>query len=463
MRQRLPALVATLLASSLLAGCGTMRSYQTELNTTMASASKGHVDVALQQLESNNSGGNPDLLYYLEKGELLHLKSELPASQEAWFQADEKVRIWENEYRANPGKVLGNIGSYLVNDKTRRYDGYDYEKVMLNTFMTLNHAVMGRYDLARPEIKKTHEREALIADYHAKEIAKTEDSAKEHNIKTTYKELRGYPVETLDAPEVVGLKNSYQSAFSHYLAGYIYEALNEPSLAAPGYRKAIELRPDIKMLEEGLNGLGKRSRTLKTNQSDVLFVLETGSTPARKSVSIPVPVTVKGTFVLTPISFPVIQSAPAVYVPGTIEIGGQPVQISSITNLDAMSRRALRDDMPGIIVRSVVRAAVKGAMQKEVNDRAGPLGGLLVSIASVVTEQADERTWRSLPAQIAIGRATLNQGTHTVRILTPQGERLLNVKVAGKHTIVPIRIFDQAVYVSQQLPNNQFAAATQPN
>ncbi len=60
--------------------------------------------------------------------------------------------------------------------------------------------------------------------------------------KTEYKDLQGYPVPALDAPEVVGLKNSYQSAFSHYLSGFVYEALGENDLAAPGYRKAAELR-----------------------------------------------------------------------------------------------------------------------------------------------------------------------------------------------------------------------------
>ena len=40
------------------------------------------------------------------------------------------------------------------------------------------------------------------------------------------------------------LKNGYQSALSHYLAGFVYESLGEPSLAAPGYRLANELQPD---------------------------------------------------------------------------------------------------------------------------------------------------------------------------------------------------------------------------
>jgi hypothetical protein len=47
------------------------------------------------------------------------------------------------------------------------------------------------------------------------------------------KDLRATRSPALDAPEVVSLKNSYQSAFSHYLAGFVYEALGEKDLAAP--------------------------------------------------------------------------------------------------------------------------------------------------------------------------------------------------------------------------------------
>jgi hypothetical protein len=59
---------------------------------------------------------------------------------------------------------------------------------------------------------------------------------------------------------VASLKNSYESAFGHYLAGFVYEALGEPSMAAPGYRKAAEMVPNNPLIEEGLKGLDARSR-----------------------------------------------------------------------------------------------------------------------------------------------------------------------------------------------------------
>ena len=59
----------------------------------------------------------------------------------------------------------------------RRYEGYDYEKVMLTTQMALNLLALNDFDGARTEIKKTHEREAVIADLRDKEYLKREDEA----------------------------------------------------------------------------------------------------------------------------------------------------------------------------------------------------------------------------------------------------------------------------------------------
>ena len=49
---------------------------------------------------------------------------------------------------------------------------------------------------------------------------------------------------------MLALKNGYSNALSHYLAGFLYEVLGESGLAAPGYRKAIELKPETGVLEE---------------------------------------------------------------------------------------------------------------------------------------------------------------------------------------------------------------------
>ncbi|GGY25346.1 COG3014 family protein [Paludibacterium paludis] len=428
-----------------------MRSYHKEMEGTLAATREARLDDALQTIEKNNTGDDKDLLYFLEKGEVLRLKGDLSPSVESWMKADEKVRQWEEESRLTLNKTGEAIGSVLINDKVRRYDGQNYEKVMLSTFLTLNNIQLGNSAAARTEIKKTHEREALIAALNEKEYDKVEESAKKNKVTPTFKTLKGYPVETLDDPEVLNLKNGYQSAFSHYLAGYVYESLGEKSLAAPGYRKAIELRPNQPLLEQGLKELDSRmsGRGRKGAGADVLFVVESGFIPARTSMTIPLPVLSNGNAIITQIAFPVIRSSNS-YLPANLSVSGKSVPLSVLANLDAMSRRALRDEMPGIIVRSTVRAIAKGVAQKELNDRMGAIGGLAGIAATVLTEQADERAWRTLPAYISVARTTLKKGDYTVTVPTPNG--LVDVKVSvpdnAGHLIVPLRLVGQQVIKS---------------
>ncbi|MCY1397127.1 hypothetical protein D9M71_121170 [compost metagenome] len=435
--------VATLVAAIQLAGCSAFRSYDSELQETNQHLSSGNVDAALQLLEKNNKGEDKDLLYYFEKGELLRSKGDLAGSQLAWRSADDVVFKWEESVKLDTDKYLSQFGSYLVNDKVRRYEGYDYEKVMLTTQMALNLLAQNDFDGARTEIKKTHEREAVIAELRDKEYLKREEEAEKEGVKTEYKELQGYPVASLDAPEVVGLKNSYQSAFSHYLSGYVYEALGEKGLAAPGYRKAAELRPNTPLLEQALLELDKPAA--KTTDSDVLIVIQSGLAPARDSVRVPLPLPISGNLVITPLSFPVIKEDTSTAHFSEIYLNDRELKLTALNSTTAMSRRALRDDMPGIILRTSVRAISRGVAQKQLND-VNPLAGLAVGIASTITEGADTRTWRTLPDETQVARVRLRQGEHQLSLPSSLGGSQVSVKIDRPLQVVTLRVVGNQVF-----------------
>ena len=441
-------MLATVFVASQLTGCAVFRSYDSELQETNQHLSNGNVDAALALLEKNNTGDDKDLLYWFEKGELLRSKGDLVASQTAWRQADGLVLKWEESVKLDTGKYLSQFGSYLVNDKVRRYEGYDYEKVMLTTQMALNLLAENDFDGARTEIKKTHEREAVIAELRDKEYLKSEDEAKTRGVSTQYKDLKGYPVESLDAPEVVSLKNSYQSAFSHYLAGFVYEALGEKDLAAPGYRQAVELRPNTPLLDQALLNLDAAgSKNSQTEGSDVLLVVQTGFAPARDSVRIPLPLPINNNLVITPLSFPVIKADNSTAFFNQVGVDGQPVNLTALNSTTAMSRRALRDDMPGIILRTSVRAISRGVAQKQLND-VNPLAGLAVGIASAVTEGADTRTWRTLPDNTLVARIRLKQGEHQVVLPSSLGGTHVQLKIDRPYQVVTLRAIGNQVYTA---------------
>ncbi|WP_165668287.1 COG3014 family protein [Metapseudomonas otitidis] len=427
-----------------LSGCTVFRSYQSELTETSQYLASGNVDGAIGLLEANNGGEHKDLLYYLEKGELLRSRGDFAGSQAAWRQADQQVYQWEEAVKADPGRYLAEFSAYLINDKMRRYEGYDYEKVMLTAQMALNDLALNDFDSARTEIKKTHEREALIAELRDKEYLEREEEAERQGITTELKDLNGYPVGALNSPEVLGLKNSYQSAFSHYLAGFVYEALGERGLAAPGYRKAAELRPETPLLEQALLDLD--SPPPEADESDVLVVIQSGFAPARDSVRIPLPLPLDSGLVVSTVSFPVLRDDNTTRPPSDLLIDGEAAELTELGSIRAMSYRALLDDMPGIILRTTVRAVSRGVAQKQLNDNGNPWASLAVGVMSTLTEGADERTWRTLPNSIRVARLRLSRGEHRLTLPTAHGLAELDLKVERPYQVIPVRVVAGQVF-----------------
>ena len=447
----LRALVPTLVLALGLTGCAAFRSYDRELTGTLNYALAGNVDGAIKTLDSNNAVNDRDLLYYLELGMLQRLGNRYPDSQKTWMAANTQMQTQDSLNQV--ANLVRSGSSYLLNDKMRTYEGYDYEKVMLLTYIALNHLALGDYDNARVAIKQTHELEAVIAESRAKQLAEVQDEAKKRGARTSFKELNGYPVQSIDNPEVNALMNSYQSALSHYLAGFIYEALGETSLAAPGYRLANELHPGVPLLEQALSGLEDRLHAPDDGKVDVLFIVASGTAPAIHSQQFNLPVLSGYRWVLVPFSFPVIGPSAWAPRPSALAVDGAGgVPLAAITSVDLMARRRLKDDMPAIMLRSSIRAAASAVAQVQTqqhanrgNNAAG-LASLIVTLGSVLMNSADDRTWRTLPSDISIARTRLPAGVHSVTIQTPQGPRSARVDVKGRHAVIDFWLLGNQLY-----------------
>ncbi len=442
-----PRLLWVLTLSAALTGCASMQSHDKLASDVQSAGRTGGIPAALAQLEASakSEDDKTALLYNLERGELLRMDRRYEDSTNAFLLADIKVKEWEETAKTDPSKLMGTVGAALISERLKNYEGQDYEKVWLTTRLAMNRVALGDFENARVDIKRTHEREAIIAEFRSKETLAAEEEAKSKGAAAGGKELNGYPVETLNDPEVLALKNGYQNALSHYLAGFMYEVLGESGLAAPGYRKAIELKPETGVLEEGLRGLDNRtSFTWKRRQrmTDVLFVVEAGDAPARKPKAFTIPVPTGRGMVTASISYPVIEPSTDPLLT-TLSAAGTDLKLEKVVDVNVMARRALKDEMPGMVLRGVTRAIAKGVMQNELQKGGGLVGGLIGAVASAATEVADDRMWRMLPGRVYIARGYLPPGEHVV---TVNGRALPDsVKIDGQYALVPLRLYENTV------------------
>lgn len=429
----------------LLSACTSFRDYNAELDETLYYFRGGDIESAVAVLDRNNPIAPGDLLYNFERGELLRMNGDMSGSYANWDYADRLIEGWANSPYFGTFKGFTDFNSYGANDKVRLYDGHDFEKVALTTQMALMLLSAAETEKARVAIKKTHEREAIIADKRDLEYLALENQAKDQGVALQYKDLQGYPVATLDAPEVVALKNSYQSAFSHYLAGFIYESLDEKDLAAPGYRQAIELRPNTPLLEQALRNLAKSP--LKAGEADVLLIVQTGLAPALQSVRVPISVDVEGQTFITNMSFPAVVPDTSTPPVDFITVDDKKQKLTLINSFGDMSRRSLRDDMPGIIQRTLHRARTNAQYLAFLKKRS-PEKLEEEMLRQTQQEDADTRVWRTLPDRTLIARIRLSKGMHQLTL--PNAPQYLPIKfeIDKTHQAFSLRAVGNRIYAA---------------
>lgn len=142
------------------------------------------------------------------------------------------------------------------------------------------------------------------------------------------------------------------------------------------------------------------------------------------------------------VAFPYYSGGLRQPVPLTVKLDDTAVaETELICHFQPLAVKALKEEMLGMIVRQLVRATAKGAAAQLASDAVGGVGGLAVGLVGAATEQADRRSWLSLPCHAQIARSTVSAGQYSLRFL--HGDNWLGNPVdvrieAGKSTVMMI-------------------------
>lgn len=69
-----------------------------------------------------------------------------------------------------------------------------------------------------------------------------------------------------------------------------------------------------------------------------------------------------------------------------------------VTDVDLMAKQALREQMPALVLRQVLRVVAKDQLRKETTQEED-VANLVFNIWNTLTEQPDTRSWLTLPPQ----------------------------------------------------------------
>jgi hypothetical protein len=323
--------------------------------------------------------------------------------------------------------VTAATSSILSNDLVLPYEGEDFETVMINVVAALNYALLDQRDDALVEARKVDHKLNVINDRYAK--------------KNVYRE----------------------DAFARYLSGILYEGRGELNDAFIAYRKAYDayrvyqdqygtpipptIPADLLRVTEALGLTDEHAEYRKLfptatwisqkefrSQAEVIVVSYDGLAPIKVSefVDTPIPDGSGGIYILR-VAFPK-------FVPRPTGLSGADVRVVDegrvaasqptflVEDITAIAQKDLADRIGRISAKAIARAATKyaasraaeHAMNQQHGNGSGAIVGLLGNIYSMTTEQADTRSWRTLPGAIRMARVLVPPGKYTVEI-TPSG------------------------------------------
>lgn len=290
--------------------------------------------------------------------------------------------------------VSENLGAAMVNETLRSYDGSASERVLLHELLSINYLMLNNLDAARVEV--------LQADVVMKELARED--------------------------EPIG-----QLASAHYIAGLVYELGGELDDAMISYRKAANIMALRNMqpppaLESSLLSLSQRlgmDEEYEKYREQFTFVVEPHAPDAAEIIVIywdGVVTSKRGNslsvWVLSldqAVSLALPYYPPSNYAnnPLDLHMAGQHHRTETIEDIEALSREDLDDESAAIYAMTLARMVTKYELVKTVGDQNNSLG-LLINIATILSESADIRSWNMLPSSIQFARFWLPTGEYSL-------------------------------------------------
>lgn len=444
-------------------GCASTGKVQQQLAEKMRS---GDYSGALRLVEEQKSKAFKDenrLLYFLERGMLLHIDGQFMESNAAF---EEAKQIGDALYT----KSLSDLGfSLMSNDYALDYAGENFERTLIHLFAALNYVQLGEIDSALVEVRQVGNYLRKLQIDSTNENVYQEDAFARYLSALLYESGGELDSAFVDYKKAAVAYRSYRSAY----------AVKEPvSLMPNAERVASQLgqwaQNDLRDLGGGApprifpegageiivlhyNGLspikGQDRYTIPFSEAWLLAIAFQGAARTGDRVNINRAIAISSQIAgvdVVSVAFPKFVDRPYTIVRMRPNVKGA-LEISRpelVEDIGAIAVKDLEDRIIRIRTKTIARAAIKYALQKGAEVAVREAGGEYASLFGVATqiagniarfasEQADKRVWSTLPDQIWMSSIVLPEGEHdlTVDFLNTQET------VVESHSILGVQVF----------------------
>jgi hypothetical protein len=430
------------------------KSHTTHFANQQQMVRQGQIGEVVQKLEQKARHGKRDsVIYALQAGYYYFFMQDYDKSRELFKLAEDQVQEYEERAKISARDIAANAKAVLASDMELPYKGEMYEKIMINTMQALNYLFQKDIDGANVEVRRAELRQKESEDKHQQSLKKIEEQKKKEKIDQRSLNSIYSQYEVLDeyAARVV---NSFQNGFTYFIGGLVYELNNSPNDAYQDYYKSFSLYKNKYTLEKMIELSGKLNMRQEHEEwkkmykdlfnedvqvqslqnpgngsgtAELVVVYFCGNVPRKtqakfslwlpeKSFNVAFPFYDKGTF----------------YMDGEmleIHRNGQVLgQTEMVLNFIPIVVKALKEKLPGMVIRQVLRLISKNAVEKKSEKKGGILGKYTARIFNTITERADLRGWYELPCNIQVFRTKIEPGHSFLELKEISGQGEVSLK-----------------------------------
>mgnify|MGYP005850869155 CR=1 FL=1 len=444
-----PVLLALLTVAALGVGC--KETYQKRVGGFMASYRSGQFEQAAVLATATADAKQKDpaaILWRLEQGTALRTAGDYEASNAAFAMAEAKM----DAERAKGGiAATAEVATLVVTADARPYLGTDYDRIMTNTYQALNNLELGEMDNAAAQLIRAYDRQKEAVIENAKRIEKAEKEAKDKGVDT--QRASGDPKlqHQLDEnfPDIDKWKvyANYVNPYAEFLQGLYFtmggEDGSDRERGLLSFQRVAGMAPDNTQVSVDL-ALAEAIAQGNPPPALTYVIFETGTAPRRESVRIDLPLFVATRVDYVGVAFPKLNFNDNFASQLVVTAGGEAVPTQLLCDMDGVIYTEFKNRLPEEVTRALISAGIKsgGAYAASEATRSDAVANAAVrigmSLYNFATNEADTRTWHTLPKQVQYARLpTPEDRTLT---LTASGGATQTVTVApGTVNVVVVR------------------------
>ena len=412
-----------ILIAVFVSGCSTYTS-RTSAMRTMWLRGNTPASEKLAEAVADDSDNTDALIWSLEQGAVYRANANFAKS----IASFEKAHTLIEKFDSQPDtKISEETAAFFANQTYMSYRGYHYDRIMLCVYQALNFIETKNFERATVEIRRlqnfqddakhknlsrieTKERALQRAKNADKKLTKANIS--NSVIDAKLKSIYGGVYNNSSALQQA--KSLYVNPFGYWLSG-IYFA-NRAQSQSDKEQGAALLRICAEMLggKSSFVSADAMSAEMSADGKSDSFgnityvVFETGIAPIRKQIRLDLPIYIfSGNAPHIAVNFPYLSPQQSFRKSIRIRADDKDIGLETISDMDEIISEEFNIELPYVITRTLLSAASKATAEYFAARAVGDYG-FLVHAASGIYQSAfnnaDLRTWQTLPKQIKIAR-----------------------------------------------------------